>query len=163
MRDGVIVAFVIFLIALISILTMYIQATNAYQVQIHKHLLDNARAAATLVDGDLHLQLDSPDKNGSELHQQMLKPLYDFLEAVRGVHYLYTMVLIDDQVYFVLDSPSPYKPDEDSASVMEPYDHADPEMFVALREGREMVAKEFYVDQMGHVYECVCADIHQRG
>jgi PAS domain S-box-containing protein len=148
-RDGLMVGLVLFLVALVGIFTTHQRGAIEYEREVRAHLLDVARAAALLIDGDEHAMLQSPEQEGSEHHHRLIAPLHALLESMPIVRHVYTMVMIDDRVYFVLDAPSPSEPNDDVAAVMELYEDADPEMLEALRTGRELVTKDFYSDQWG--------------
>jgi PAS domain S-box-containing protein len=148
-RDGIALGAVLFLTALICIVTFHHRASDAYEAEVRSHLLDMARAAGSLIDSGRHEQLISPEQEGSELHQELIAPLSGLLKSVPGIRHVYTMVMRDGQPHFVLDAPSPFEPNDDVAGVIEPYDDADPEMLIALREGRELVTREFYSDEWG--------------
>ncbi|HRQ76050.1 MAG TPA: PAS domain-containing protein [Phycisphaerales bacterium] len=148
-RDGAVVALVLFLVALVSILTVRERAAIAYRQEVDSHLLDMAHAVASMIDGDLHQTLVSPEQDGSEVHQQLIKPLHELLKVVPSVRYAYTMALIDNKAHFILDTPSPFTPDEQVGGVMELYEDADEALLAALREGRATITKQFYSDQWG--------------
>jgi hypothetical protein len=106
-RDALIAGIVVFLVALMPSLTLYVQASNAYREDIHGRILDVARAAAMRVDGDRHWQLASSERNGSELHEHLARPLYGLLSTVPALRGASTMVMVDGQVHIGLDVASP--------------------------------------------------------
>ena len=132
---------------------LYLEATAVHRLEVHYNLLRLAQAAATVIDGDLHRTLVSPEQYRSEPYNRIFEPLRRFLEATPDVKYLYTVVLKDEQVCFGVDAALPEDVDGDGvidqAGLLEVYDDPDPEMQAALREGRASTTPRPYSDKWG--------------
>jgi diguanylate cyclase (GGDEF)-like protein/PAS domain S-box-containing protein len=154
-RDGLLVAVVLFGTACLSVLLLYHQAYRAHTAQVRDGLIRTAQAAAALVDGDLHRVLVSPEWEDTDEYRRAVEPLRRVVEAVDSLRFVYTVVLREGQVYFVLDATSPGDADgdgvEDHSGVMELYSAPDPAMLLALREGRAVATDRLYQDQWGQL------------
>ncbi|MEP0845730.1 MAG: hypothetical protein HRF50_02790, partial [Phycisphaerae bacterium] len=149
-RDGLLVAAAILFVTSIAALLLYQRAAEAQRAEVRSHLLRLTHAAASVVDGDLHRTLVSPEQLDSEAYNRILNPLRSFLRHTPDVKYVYTAVLRDDGVHFVVDSALPVDGDGDGvidqAGLFERYDDADPYMLVALRENRALTTPAPYSD-----------------
>jgi len=152
-RDGVLVATILFITAGVSIFLLQLQASRACSTMLHDGLTRRAQAAAVFVDGDLHRTFVSPEQENSDDYRRAVEPLRKLLHGVEGLRFVYTVVLKDDQVYFVLDATPHGDADgdgiEDHSNIMEPYEDPDPQMLIALREGRATSTAGPAVDRWG--------------
>jgi signal transduction histidine kinase/ActR/RegA family two-component response regulator len=104
---------------------------------VRTELAQLARVAARQVDGDLHRTLTSPAQAGSPAHLRLLTPLAEFHRATKDVIYVYTAVLVGEQIHFVLDTEYLYRFEEDPTPpdpIMKPYNTPDPALRQALTE-----------------------------
>jgi PAS domain S-box-containing protein len=152
-RDALVVGIAIFASACLSIAVLYRQASKAYSDGVRNSLLRGVKAAAALIDGDLHRSFVSPEQEKSESYQQAIRPLRAMLRSIDVLRFIYTTVLIDGRVHFVLDATPPGDRDgdgvEDHSGIMEPYESPDPAMLVALREGHATVMDAPMRDKWG--------------
>lgn len=152
-RDGLLVAAAILFVTSVAALVLYQRAAEAQRAEVRSHLLRLAHAAASVVDGDAHRTLVSPGQRDSEAYNRILNPLRSFLRNTPGVKYVYTAVLLDDGIHFVVDSALPVDGDGDGvidqAGLLERYDDANPYMLVALREDCALTTPEPYSDKWG--------------
>ncbi len=96
----------------ISSLGLFFLWSAAREAQLHSvrtELTQLARVAATGVDGDLHRRIKSQAQAGSPEHLAALAPLVRFHKATSDVIYVYTAVLREGQIYFVLGTDYLYK------------------------------------------------------
>ncbi len=153
LRDGVAVAAILLLTACLSIALLYGEARRAYTTEVRDDLVRKAQAAAALIDGDLHRTFTDPAQEDSEDYRRAVAPLRRVLQGVNGLRFLYTVVLVDGKVHFVLDATPPGDADhdgvEDHSAIMERYDAPDPAMWAALREGHPTATGKPYVDRWG--------------
>ncbi len=128
------------------------KAENALHHEVRQNLLRLARIAALHVDGDKHL-LWKPEDAFSAEYQKAIAPFYRLMEASKDIYDIYTCVLRDGKVYFVLGTPDtdPQTGKPDYSYLNEPYDEATSTMWRALREGVPLVEERFYTDQWGTV------------
>jgi len=152
-RDGVLTAALLLLTACASTALLFWRARDAYLNEVRAGLKHQAQAVAALVDGDLHRTLIAPSQEGSEEYERAIVPLRRVLGAVHEIRFLYTVVLVDGRVRFVLDATSPGDADhdgvEDHSNLMDEYDAPDPELLIALREGRPAASRSIYTDRWG--------------
>jgi PAS domain S-box-containing protein len=116
-------------------------------------LIQLAQAAAANVDGDLHRTIRSPEQQDAPEFHEAVAPLRRMLHTCAGVKYVYTAMLVNDQVYFILDSADPGDADgdgrDDQSKIMEEYPDADAQMVEALRGGVATATDEPYSDEWG--------------
>jgi diguanylate cyclase (GGDEF)-like protein len=118
--------------------------------QVAMRLGQLARAAAAVVDGDLHETLREPGQENGETYRLLLRPLARFHNAVPGIRNLYTMREVDGRLLFVLDtarSPDLSRETDPPAGFLSPlsFDLADePQMMATLRSGRAHVDARTY-------------------
>ena len=151
LRDALIAACAVMLIAVITGIAVYMSAGAALKKEVQAGLLNTAKSAAGLLDMDLHKQLNAPEQKGGELYEQARAPLFKLLEANHNIAFIYTVVRGEDKkIHFILDSaiPKPGKEDETSG-VMEEYTDASEIMLQAFDERRSMVEDQPYSDEWG--------------
>jgi len=153
LREGCLAGGVFLVLATGLLAWLYQSAREAHRDEVHSHLLRLTHAAASLIDGDLHRTLVSPDQYGGESYNRILQPMRKFLQATPGTKYFYTALLRDGQVLFGVDSALPVDADGDGvvdqARLLEPYDEAPPALEAALREGLALTTPEPYADKWG--------------
>src|SRR5690606_12281575 len=101
---GVVTTLVILVAALTSIAVVYGEALRGFRKELDEHLGRVAATSAALVDGDLHRRIQRPDQQDSPEYQEAVGPLRKVLNASDGIQYIYTVVLRDGAVFFVLDA-----------------------------------------------------------
>jgi len=118
--------------------------------EIHSGLLRTAAIAARAIDPEVHKAFKPGDGEDGMAYQQAIRPLREILEADSNVAYVYSAVLIDGRVFFVLDGTPKPPPGvaDDSVALFEQYDPPPPDLLIALREGRPMVSQP-YSDKWG--------------
>ncbi|MEO8062664.1 MAG: ATP-binding protein [Pseudomonadota bacterium] len=104
MRDAFLAALITFVCSAIGLTIIYVRARDAQMDGVRRELLQLARTSAVQVDGDLHRSLTSPALAGTADHLRALAPLIRIHRAAIDIVDVYTGVLIDGQIYWVLDS-----------------------------------------------------------
>jgi PAS domain S-box-containing protein len=137
MLRGISAAAVIFGITLLTVGLLVFLSYRARRDAIQRDLIHAAVEAAQVVDAELHQQLVSAEQQDSLLHLRALEPLVKFHQANHHLYYVFTMVVIDDEFYFVLDTATderaPRLDDKVVPSmIMEPYQFT-PEESVMIR------------------------------
>jgi len=152
-RDGIMTAAVIFVTACISLVYLSERATRALDKEMKNSLRDIAESAALLVNGDIHGTFTNRDIEVSESYQNEVVKFRKVIEKVPRLTYIYTVILKDEQVHFILDSAPPGDADgdgvDDHSYVMDVYDTPTDEMLRALRDGVSTVDKDPYTDKWG--------------
>jgi signal transduction histidine kinase/ActR/RegA family two-component response regulator len=132
---GLVAGSVIWFIASLGVLYIWWSARDAQIDAVRTELLQLARVAARQVDGDLHRTITSPAQAGSPAHLALLRPLVELHKATTDVIYVYTAVLVDGRVHFILDTEYLYRNPSDPTPpdpIMTQYTTRDPALQVAL-------------------------------
>ena len=154
-KDALISALCVFLITLFcnSIITVF--AKRAILDEIQDNLRDVASIASTMTDGDLHKTLINPEQKGSPDYVKLRAPYLKILASVPNFRYIYTCVMKNDKVYFIVDSQQddivndPSIKRKTTANIMEEYPDATPALKKALKEEIAVVESSTYSDDWG--------------
>ncbi len=153
LSSGLLVAALLFGTAGASITLLYRKACEVHRAEVHAGLRRAAVAAATVIDGDLHRTFVDPAQENSVEYRRAVAPLGRFQSAVDGVRFVYTVIEQSGRVHFVLDPTPPGDHDgdgvDDHCCLMQVYEHADPAMLAALREGRATTTDRPCTDAWG--------------
>ena len=137
LRDALYAALITFSTSVIGLSIIYFQARDAQLAAVRTELLNLARTTAAQVDGDLHRTIVSPSQEGSPEHLRALAPLVRMHRAAKDVIYVYTGILRDGRVHWVLDTSHEYQvPGNDLPpdAFMKEYTVKDPGLMRALSE-----------------------------
>jgi len=137
LRDALYAALITFATSVIGLSIIYFQARDAQLAAVRSELLNLARTTAAQVDGDLHRTIVSPSQEGSPEHLRALAPLLRMHRAAKDVIYVYTGVLREGHVHWILDTSHEYQVPGDDAppdAFMKEYTVKDPELMRALTE-----------------------------
>lgn len=126
---------------------------------IQDQLRGIAGTAAELTNGDLHQTLTNPEQKGSEDYLKVQAPYQQMLEANADLRYIYTCILRDGKVYFIIDTQQPSQESlnlsdterKTTANVMEEYADATPFLRRALEDKITVVEDQPYTDEWGTV------------
>jgi signal transduction histidine kinase/CheY-like chemotaxis protein len=135
-------------VLVISSLGLFYLWRAAHEAQldaVRMELLQLARTAATLVDGDAHRSIVSQKQAGSPAHLALLAPLVKFHQATSDIIYVYTAVLEHGRVYYVLGTDYLYRVPGDMEPpelIMAPHDTVDPTLRRALERHATAVNEE---------------------
>lgn len=142
----------IFLTAGLSQYIYHLRAIDSFKAEVRENLIRTAHAAAALVEGDSHLQFQEGDEE-TPAYQTAILLLAKILESDPDIAYVYTCILHNDQVHFVLDPTPPGDSDgdgvDDKSYIMQPYEDASEELISALKTGKANADKEPYEDAWG--------------
>lgn len=136
---------------------IYLKGIEAVENEIKAGLLSSVEAAATIIDGDLHKIFNSQTSRNDQLYLNTIAPLEKIRQASKNIRYIYTNILKDNAVYFVLN-PSPQNDNDgdglpDTApALMDPYVDASPALLSALKSGIARVSEDSYSDEWGTFY-----------
>lgn len=150
---GLAAAAVVFLTAALSCGTLYVRGRESLIDEVRSDLRRTAVVAAAAIDSHLHRQLTDPSQEESPAYQQAVAPLRKILRSTTSIRFIYTCVLKDGNVYFVLD-PTP-KGDadgdgvEDHSALMDRYDEANEAMRAVLAGGPAASDQEPVTDRWG--------------
>jgi PAS domain S-box-containing protein len=146
-------AMVVFVTACVSLIYLSERGTRALDKEMKNSLRDISESAALLVNGDIHGKFTNRAMEGTAAYQNEVVKFRKVIEKVSRLAYIYTVVLKDDKVHFVLDSALPGDADgdgvDDHSYIMDVYDTPTDEMLTALKDGVTTVDQEPYTDKWG--------------
>ena len=150
---GLLAAAVTFATAAASGGLLYVRALFAFQDEVRQGLVRTAASAAMLIDTDLHESFVAPEQEAWPEYARAVEPLRRLLQGGGDLAFVYTCVLRDDGVHFVLDPTSAGDADgdglDDKSHVMQLYPDPDREMLDALRTGQAGYMDEPQADEWG--------------
>jgi signal transduction histidine kinase/CheY-like chemotaxis protein len=161
---GMLAGCVIMVISSLGLFYMWHSAWKAQLDAVRTELVQLARVAATLVDGDRHRLLKSAAQAGSPDHLGLLAPLVRFHKATSDIIYVYTAILDKNRIYFVLGTDYLYRVEGDSQvpdPIMAPHDTLDPTLRRAL-EQHEVAVNEEPVKETVRSYMSAYAPFYDR-
>ena len=132
---GVLAGCVILVISALGLFYLWQSAKEAQLDAVRTELMQLARVAATLVNGDAHRSMTSPKQAGSPQHLELLAPLVKFHKATSDIIYVYSAILVNNRIYYVLGTDYLYHVDGDTQlpdPIMAPNDTNDPALRRAL-------------------------------
>ncbi len=141
----------------VALFSLYFEFSRHASARLKHHLTDLAQAGASLVDVKLHNRIRSPDQVDSRDYQQALEPLVKLHLAFPEVKYLYSMIIVGETGYYILDTASDPRirhrdPGAEASAVMEPYvGEADTKQswYQEIAAGRVFVDDRTYSDEYG--------------
>jgi len=142
---GVLAGCVILVISSLGLFYMWHSAREAQLDAVRTELTQLARVAAKLVDGDRHRLLKSQAQAGGPDHLSLLAPLVKFHKATSDIIYVYTAILDNGRIYYVLGTDYLYRVDGDGETpdpIMSPHDTLDPTLRRALERHEVAVNEE---------------------
>lgn len=150
---GLLIAAVLFTGALCSMLVLHRVSEQALKENIRTNLKRVAEVAATVVDPEEHAKFTSPSQETSIEYENAIAPLRKLQDSDEDIAFVYTCVLKDGKVYFVLDPTEEGDSDgdgvDDKSHIMEEYTEASDFMVRALQEGVATSDSEPYTDRWG--------------
>lgn len=141
------------LIALVSGSVIYQLAQDALRSEVRDNLMRTAKAAATVVDVEVHGQFRFRSQEQGRAYQAAIGPLEKIRVAAGDVRFIYTCVLVSNEVRFVLD-PTPAGDSDkdgtdDKSHIMQVYENPSAMLVEALKSGRATADMEPYRDAWG--------------
>ena len=151
---GILAGLTLFLVSCIGIAWFYLHAKESMMHQVGDELERTAEVAASFVDGDLHQTLTSPSQIGGEAHRRALAPLIKIHRSDPDISYVYTVILREDGVHFVLDTTTnaaelDLKRPATPSLIMDRYPDPDDEMLYALKNAVACSMKKPRRDEFG--------------
>ena len=147
--------FVLFSTALSTMVAAFIGSASLKE-EMREDLQVIARAASFLTNGDLHQTLKNPEQKNTKTYKQVQAPYRELLKANPYLRYIYTAILQDEKIYFIIDTQAKRKTSGQSANerqttanIMEEYEEATPTFRRAIAERIALVEDEIYQDEWG--------------
>ena len=151
--EAIFIGFSVFFAIFITTYFIYHYSLNAQKGEIKEGLLRTARIVAAFIDEDQHKNFVDRSQEQLPEYINAIKPLEAALEADESIEYLYTAILKNDEVFFILDATPAGDADndgvEDKAHIMEAYPEASHEIIQALKTKQTVVSEEPYTDRWG--------------
>lgn len=149
---GLVAGIVVLAVSITSTNVLYREAEDAFKNEVRDRLIRTAHAASILIDGDQHLTFKEGEENTVK-YQKAVQPLALLLKQFPDIKYVYTCILKEDTVYFVLD-PTPAGDSDndgvdDKSYIMQPYEEASKDILKALREQIVVATAEPFEDRWG--------------
>ncbi|MGH8264672.1 MAG: hypothetical protein ACRET4_14430, partial [Steroidobacteraceae bacterium] len=148
---GLLAGAAVLAISSLGLFYLWHSARNAQLDAVRTELVQLARVAAAQVDGDLHRKIRSQAQAGSFEHLKAIAPLVRFHRATSDIIYVYTAILVDRQIYFVLGTDYLYHVEGDNLPpdpIMLAYNTADPALRRALERHEPAVNDEPVREQL---------------
>ncbi len=132
---------------------IYYYSLEAQKGEIREGLLRTAQVISTLVDTNVHNAFFDKSQETGRLYQTEVAKLKKALNANKQIAYVYTLIMRNNKVYFVLDPTPEGDTDgdgyDDKVHIMEEYTDVSGEAVEALTKHIPVVVKEPYKDQWG--------------
>lgn len=154
LKFAFLVSLLTFLAVLASSYVLYSYALKAIEEDIEEYLGGIARAVSRQVDGNLHSKFTSRDQENSPEYLKQISKLNNIKEIFSNISYVYTCILKDGEVYFILD-PTPAGIIEDGVEtkshIMDKYDEAKDQspLMEAFNSHQKSFNKKPYADRWG--------------
>ena len=153
LREAIFVGVAIFTVVFSVSYFIYVHALNAQKGEIREGLIRTAKAVSTMIDAEVHRTFVDRSQESSEAYKEFIKPLEKVLATDNSIVFIYTTIMIDDKVYFIVDPTPEGDADgdgvDDKSHIMEEYVDADDSLITALKEQRAVPTEEPYVDKWG--------------
>ena len=132
---------------------LYFHARAAQDGEIKEGLLRSAKIVASSIDVDAHKGLHDKKLQNDPLYHKTLAPLKKALRSDQDIEYVYTTVMKDNKVFFILDAAEQGDSDgdgvEDKSFILDPYEDASVELIQALKTKKAMTSDKPYEDAWG--------------
>ncbi len=156
LRNGILAGGVLLLVTGMALLNFHQIMSRESEATMRNSLRRAALACALTVDPAVHESLKDPGQEGSPPYMEAcdrLQRVKDAMEGPEKFRFVYTCVMRDEKVYFILDPTPPGDADGDGldekSHLMQPYPEASLELYSALRRGEVAVMTEPQSDPWG--------------
>jgi PAS domain S-box-containing protein len=157
---GIVVGVIVLAATILCSAVLHFRAMSALKKEVQDKLVRASMGVAREVDGDLHKVFTDPKQESSAEYARALEPLRQALywqragKAVRNDYgYIYTCILRDGQVFFVLDPTAPgtrvMNGVDAKSHIMQPYPEASEVLRKTLETGEPQADEEPYPDEWG--------------
>ena len=155
LRTSIYTGLLIFLAILASSYILYFHALKSVKSDIEEYLTNIASTAASHVNGDIHSQFTSRSQENSPVYLTEIEKLNNVKNLFYNIAYIYTCILKDGNVYFILDPTPPGIMTDDGietkSHIMDKYDEANeiPALLKALHTHTISINSQPYSDRWG--------------
>ncbi len=152
-RAGLLTGIMTLVTALVSGSILYQLSLEALQSELRENLIRTAKTAAVVIDAEGHRQFQRQSQETSAAYQDAIQPLEQIRLAAGDIKFIYTCVMVANQVHFVLDPTPAGDADrdgtDDKSHIMQVYDDPSPELVKALTEAKPGADAQTYTDAWG--------------
>jgi signal transduction histidine kinase len=154
--NGLLAGLVLLLATGAMMLSFHLTMKQQVEDSMRNSLSRAARACALTVDPELHASLTEAAQQDSPAYLEACDRLQKAMETMEGpekFRFVYTCVMRDESVYFILDPTPAGDADgdgvDDKAYLMQSYPEASPELIATLKTGEVNVMKQPLSDRWG--------------
>ncbi|MEO8199381.1 MAG: response regulator [Gemmatimonadota bacterium] len=150
---GLIAGIGVLVAASLSGAALYLRSIDVLKREVRQNLESLAVVGASVVDPGMHVRIVSSDQIDTPLYDSAITPLRRIHQASSHIAFIYTYILADSGIYFILDAAPAGDADGDGvverAGVMERYDESSIAMRQAITSGVPMVDDSMTTDKWG--------------
>lgn len=154
--EASVIGLVTFVAIFLTSYFIFYYSLEAQKDEIREGLVRTAQALITTIDAKLHQTFTHKEQENTEAYQRAIEPFAHLLKLNTQIKFVYTAILKDDKIYFILD-PTPNGDGdgdgvEDSVDIMQEYDDPSGLFREALKKQQIVVTKEPIADQWGSYF-----------
>ncbi len=152
LQEAIVIGFCVFIAIFGTTFFIYHYALSAQKGEIKEGLLRTAKVVSNFIEQDIHEDLTKGQESTQE-YKDAIIPLEKTLKADDSIEYLYTAILKEDKVYFILDGTPFGDADgdgvEDKALIMDEYEEASSDILRSLKNQEVVISDTAYTDRWG--------------
>jgi sensor histidine kinase regulating citrate/malate metabolism len=152
LQEAILIGFCLFIAIFSSTFFLYHYALSAQEGEIKEGLLRTAKVVSNFIDKDIHADLAEGQETTLK-YKEAIIPLEKTLKADDSIEYLYTAILKDGKVYFILDGTPLGDADndgvEDKALIMDEYKEASADIIRSLKNQEIVISDKPNTDRWG--------------
>ncbi len=151
--EAIVIGLGAFTVIALTTYFIFYHALEAQKGEIREGISRTASVLSRYVDVEKHKTFVDRKQEKTAAYRQALQPFELALEADPTIVFIYTGILKNDKVYFILDPTPEGDADgdgvDDKAHIMDEYPEVSEEMVTALKEQKIVVSEEPYTDRWG--------------
>jgi hypothetical protein len=167
LTEALIIGVTAFFVVLITTYFIYFHALNAQKGEIREGIARTAQILTQFVDAESHKSFLDRDQENTDAYKEALMPFEKAMTADPSIAFIYTGILKNDKVFFILDPTPEGDADgdgvDDKAHIMDEYSEAADEMKEALRKQETVVSTEPYTDRWGSFFSAYAPIFDSQG
>jgi len=147
LTEAILIGLFFFCAIFLATYFIYHHAIEAQKQEIREGLVRTGEVLTRFVDADLHQTFTEQSQKSSNEYRQAIEPLRKAMDADDTIPFVYTTVMQDGSVYFVLDAIPPDDPD--AVEIMEEYSDPSDELIAAFESEQVTTSDRVYSDEWG--------------
>lgn len=148
LRDAILATVSILFISCVTGAAVYYSSSNALKSEVQDGLLAIAKTSASFVDSNKLAQITKPEDTKTPFYENTISGLRTIAKSNSDLSYVYSVKLLNDKVYFILDATLPRK-NATLNNVMDEYKDPPAELLQAFKDKKAVVSKKPYKDDYG--------------